>query len=843
MMEVVVGIEVGTLTYETTGIGGGSVNVANAGVNRIDFNMLTSPKLKNIINDGSSGWNSEKPFSFSFLFTVTEIASNRYFLYGQQEDGNQVITLQYTNYNKTITFRHFKNNGGAERRRNVVLDNRLELGQKIHIVVTYNGLQTYNCHRIYVDSVDNGTYNTSGGIGTTKPFSSLRIGGASADQGVGGTLDQFKFWDILLSQEQVNELYQKESIDNVDIENYYPLSVDDFTVDRLNDSTRVNKDGFIEAVASSVPRLDSSDGGCPTLLVEPSRENLILNHEFGSGNWGKTTASQWVEKPNEVSPDGSVGLTEWHSSGNNNIFYPLGDVFVANEINTYSFYHKFVGGNQVRVTWNSYDDVACSPTFYPNGTVSLDGAQCLNATCEPFGSDGWYFCTVTVEMKADVVGNIRHTDSANSGLKMQIWGVQSEVGEYATSRILTNGTAKTRGVEQVHLAGDSTSFNSVEGIMYAEMRALNNDDTSRFIGLRNSDGSNAILLGYGSFDDNIQCFVVQGGSYVWNGGSQGFVQTDYHKIAIKWKLNDWQVWVDGVEIASNNALPTFTVDELTTLGIAETGNSVDWYGHLKALKVMKGSDYDMQELTTSGNFVKTYNTVLSNASSFITSESDLASKISIGTGNIADFIIDGNDVKCNILSPYNILNNAFQGLPITKWKDDNGLIRVVGADSMRTSTLQSFETKGITYISIRSFYQATSLAQEFIAPNLITINGNSPFVLAPITKFVAENLENIICNDLFRYTRVTQVIAPKCETITGINNFRQLNGGLMQILDLRGIVGNGLNGVATESNVFGSFNPTQLTAYFPIHLQTNNGGGEDGDIALLRSNGATIVYI
>jgi len=68
----------------------------------------------------------------------------------------------------------------------------------------------------------------------------------------------------------------------------------------------------------------------------------------------------------------------------------------------------------------------------------------------------------------------------------------------------------------------------------------------------------------------IQCFVIQNGSYVWNGGSQGFVQTDFHKIAIKWKLNDWQIWVDGVQIASNNALGTFTANELQKLGITET---------------------------------------------------------------------------------------------------------------------------------------------------------------------------------------------------------------------------------------------------------------------------------
>ena len=52
----------------------------------------------------------------------------------------------------------------------------------------------------------------------------------------------------------------------------------DFNATRGSSATRVNKDGFIESVATNVPRLDYPliDGvvqDCPHLLLEPQRTN------------------------------------------------------------------------------------------------------------------------------------------------------------------------------------------------------------------------------------------------------------------------------------------------------------------------------------------------------------------------------------------------------------------------------------------------------------------------------------------------------------------------------------------------------------------------------------------
>ena len=61
----------------------------------------------------------------------------------------------------------------------------------------------------------------------------------------------------------------------------------DFTFNRNDTGTRVNKNGLIEQVATDVPRLDYSDGSCPSLLLEPASTNLALySQEFTNSYWG-----------------------------------------------------------------------------------------------------------------------------------------------------------------------------------------------------------------------------------------------------------------------------------------------------------------------------------------------------------------------------------------------------------------------------------------------------------------------------------------------------------------------------------------------------------------------------
>ena len=66
----------------------------------------------------------------------------------------------------------------------------------------------------------------------------------------------------------------------------------DLTFARTSSATRVNSNNLIEEVATGVPRLDYTDGTCPSLLLEPQSTNLITYPlSFGNNYWTKSGAS------------------------------------------------------------------------------------------------------------------------------------------------------------------------------------------------------------------------------------------------------------------------------------------------------------------------------------------------------------------------------------------------------------------------------------------------------------------------------------------------------------------------------------------------------------------------
>ena len=50
----------------------------------------------------------------------------------------------------------------------------------------------------------------------------------------------------------------------------------DMDVVRATTATRVNSAGLIESVALNIPRIDYTNGSCPSILVEPQRTNLVF---------------------------------------------------------------------------------------------------------------------------------------------------------------------------------------------------------------------------------------------------------------------------------------------------------------------------------------------------------------------------------------------------------------------------------------------------------------------------------------------------------------------------------------------------------------------------------------
>jgi hypothetical protein len=178
-------------------------------------------------------------------------------------------------------------------------------------------------------------------------------------------------------------------------------------------------------------------------------------------------------------------------------------------------------------------------------------------------------------------GVLNNNTMASTSVGYYVYGAQYEVGSYPSSYIPTNGTTVTRAAETATGAGDASTFNDSEGVLMAEMSDFNND-SFRQLTISSGSSSNSISIMNTTTENQVVCFVNNGGV------TQASISTilnsthEFNKIAIKYKLNDFSVYINGFEIGvdTNGTLPT----GLNTLNFDTGSGSGNVYGKTKQLQ-------------------------------------------------------------------------------------------------------------------------------------------------------------------------------------------------------------------------------------------------------------------
>jgi len=305
------------------------------------------------------------------------------------------------------------------------------------------------------------------------------------------------------------------------------------------------------------PRIDYSDSLTePSLLLEPQSTNLLpYGEDFSKWdtNGGTTTTSNA-----SISPDGSNNSTLVVSVGGG---ARVGDNVSIVSGNTYtlSVYLKNNGGKKsIKIgshTTNQFEIV----------TINNE----------------WAKYTTTFTANSTVSSSIRIL-SSGVNVNFYAWGAQLEELPYATSYIPTTGAAATRLGETATNAGDVNVFNSEEGVLYAEIAALAGDDSYRYMGLTDGTSNNRVIILYHSNNDRIRVILSSGGTKYLDEYYTVSSLVDFHKIALKWKVNDFALWVNGVEraIDTSGSVPI----GLNTFAFNQAGSS-NFYGKVRNLQV------------------------------------------------------------------------------------------------------------------------------------------------------------------------------------------------------------------------------------------------------------------
>jgi len=343
----------------------------------------------------------------------------------------------------------------------------------------------------------------------------------------------------------------------------------DMDVTRATDATRVDENGLIEDVLSNVPRIDYTGGGCPHILAEPQRTNLLpYSEDFSDSNWSKQSGITPTYNTTEtLSPDGTHNATKFIGTGSTGV-YDSG-ISVSGNI-TRSVYLKSVSGTTTAV----FKD--------PNAT---GGATDVNLTItndwqrfELIGDNG----TASQGLWID--------DITSDGLYM--WGAQLEEGSYSTSYIPTSGSTVTRNQDQFTRDGIGSLINSTEGVLFVEMAALSDDGTLRQLSL-SGGGANTVRLILSSSANSVRLFIQVGGGTAIDLTYTLSDTTSFFKAAIRYANNNFSLWVNGVKVKEQLSGTIFSANTLTSLGF-DDGVSPSFYGKVKQLQVYDTALTDVQ---------------------------------------------------------------------------------------------------------------------------------------------------------------------------------------------------------------------------------------------------------
>lgn len=361
------------------------------------------------------------------------------------------------------------------------------------------------------------------------------------------------------------------------------------------------------------PRFDYSGGAtCPSLLLEPSRTNLATYSEYIQG----LSLTGLTATPNATtSPEGVLNAYKvLTGTGNNDQIFEQATGTSGNT-KTQSVYIKADSGVQwIRLIQIRFGFANSASTWFDiqngvKGSKTEGGTTSVvdDATKIEDAGNGWYRLTLvctdstnntTFDTRVRTAAGNSSTSRVSNGSYF-VWGYQMESNaSYPTSYIPNHsGGSVTRGADVCNSAGDSSTFNDSEGVLYTEISALANDGTNRRIVISDGTFNNSVQLYYYTISNRVRASVTSGGITSIDATAALSDATNYHKIAIRYKTNDFSLWVDGVEVGTDTS--GNAPSGLNQLNFNDAGGS-NFYGKTKQILTFKTalSDSELATLTT-----------------------------------------------------------------------------------------------------------------------------------------------------------------------------------------------------------------------------------------------------
>jgi hypothetical protein len=332
----------------------------------------------------------------------------------------------------------------------------------------------------------------------------------------------------------------------------------------------------------------------------------LRSEEFNDAYWVKLAAS--IAANIITSPDGTINADKLieDTSGSAHRFISTSFSTLTGGSYTVSIFLKKAGRDYAYIRLNnSGGDIIAANINLLNGTVSQSIFG--NITIVPYNND-WYRVIATGTSISTSNGSfeVRTSNSAtyanytgNGTDGIYLWGAQLEAGANATSYIPTVASAVTRNADVISKTGISDLINSSEGVLFAEFKP-SQESLERGFSLSDNTISNIVSITYQINNNNFFIRVLVNGIVQAAAGVAGNLSI-YNKIAVKYKLNDFSMWINGVLVFSDTQGITFESGVLNTLQFARGNqNQNNFFGDVNQVMVFPTalSDAELQQLTT-----------------------------------------------------------------------------------------------------------------------------------------------------------------------------------------------------------------------------------------------------
>jgi hypothetical protein len=308
----------------------------------------------------------------------------------------------------------------------------------------------------------------------------------------------------------------------------------------------VAKDYLRTETRLNIPRLDYSNGTCPSILVEPQRTNLVTySNDFSNAIWIKSGVT--ITPNYGVSPDGTTNASRLQFNAPNTEMYQAVGV---QTLTTSSFYVKGTAGQTIAI-YNSFN----AGGLYELRTLTGQ----------------WQRIEVTSNgliLSYSAISNLLGATAT----EVLVYGAQFELGNYSTSYIPTTSAAVTRNADVISKTGISSLIGQTEGTLFGEIKLQTTDSSSVYCAITSGSFTNFILFGKeAGVTPNKLVFGIRanGTNIIFNTSTS--LTSNFIKCAIAYKSGNWAVYLNGSLAFSGSDSITFS-SALNSFGFTSTGD-------------------------------------------------------------------------------------------------------------------------------------------------------------------------------------------------------------------------------------------------------------------------------